>query len=749
MGIFREIFLRRTAASSRRGLLTLNKRSRPIRPTQLAFESLEDRRLLAVFSVDNLNDSGTGSLREAITLANADSIADEITFSVTGTIDLASQLPIISQPLTITGPGQSLLTLDAGDGADNTFGTGDGYRIFNVSNFTAIIDVEIRGLTLTGGDTGTVSTSTNPGGAIRNVENLTIRSSTIIRNAAPRGGGIYNRSDGSVTIIASTIEENRAVGELGGFGGGIYSFGNSTIQSSTLSGNTATARGGGLYSSISPMVTITGSTVSGNSAGTLGGGIAVFGTLNLTSSTITGNEAFQTGGGISSFFSSTLNVISSIVAGNRAGSSDNIQGSLDINTQNLIDVDPLLGPLADNGGPTKTHALLPGSPALDAGLAPVHVYELDGTLTDAMGGPDLAALGGSIFIPAGEYHFGPNQGLNLSSANIDPTEYTIEIDFSFDALSGFQKILDFKNLVADAGLYTLDDTLRFFGPSFSSGSILAVDTLHHLVLSRDGATDEVRASIDGTEVFSFVDTGGSAVFSATDQIIRFFQDDNATGQGEAESGFVDRIRIFDAAIESNDQRGAKFNRIVGSAIDIGAYEAQMAPSADFDSDGDVDGADFLSWQRGFGKANAVRTDGNSDDDTDVDTSDLTAWSTTFGQEATSLAAIVSSGLEVMGRRQSAGGREELTDAALSDDALLDAAIAMEWLGSGANEEAKFVAEPAIFDAKFVASYKNDLGAPGPAASRFAEHVGATTVEDKTNDAYEPWLVDDLMERVFG
>jgi len=63
----------------------------------LHVEQLEDRRLLAVFSVDNLNDSGAGSLREAIGLANADTVADEITFSVTGTIDLASQLKI-TQP---------------------------------------------------------------------------------------------------------------------------------------------------------------------------------------------------------------------------------------------------------------------------------------------------------------------------------------------------------------------------------------------------------------------------------------------------------------------------------------------------------------------------------------------------------------------------------------------------------------------------------------------------------------------------
>ncbi len=656
------------AASRRRHNRGVRSRMASPLTRRLHFETLEDRRMLAVITVDNLNNSGAGSLREAIGLANTDTVADEITFSVNGTIDLASQLPTISQPLTITGPGQSLLTLDAGDGADNLPATGDGYRIFFVDNFTAVIDVEISGLTLTGGDTGTDTTSTNLGGAIRNRENLTITSSTIARNAAPRGGGIENNSDGTLTIIDSTIEENQAIAELGGFGGGIYSFGNTTIKSSTLSGNTATGRGGGVYSSLNPTISVTNSTLSGNTAGTLGGGIAVVGTLNLANSTVTGNEAVQSGGGISAFGGSfTVNATSSIVAGNTAGIGNNVAGTLNTNTQNLIDVDPLLGPLADNGGSTRTHALLPGSPALDAGLAPVHVYELDGSLADAMGGPALVGLGGTF--TASGYDFGPNEGLNLSLANIDPAEYTIEIDFSFNALFGFQKVLDFKNLASDSGLYTLDDTLRFFGPNAVSGNIFTVDTLYRLVLARDDSTDEVRASIDGTEVFRFVDTLEFAVFSATDQIIRFFQDDNVTGQSEAEGGFVDRIRIFDAALESNDQRGASFARVAGAAIDIGAYEAQSAPSADFVDNDIIDGADFLAWQRGFGiTVGAVRADGNADDDGDVDASDLAAWELTFGQtEATPLVA----------NEQAVG----------SNEALIDAAIAVEWLRSGQVSEA--------------------------------------------------------------
>ena len=128
-------------------------RSRPTSDRRLHLETLEHRRLLAVFPRSTISTTRARAvLRDAIGLANADSVADEITFSVTGTINLASQLPTITQPLTITGPGADLLTLDAGDGADNTFGTGDGYRIFRITG-AETLDVEISGLTLTGGDT--------------------------------------------------------------------------------------------------------------------------------------------------------------------------------------------------------------------------------------------------------------------------------------------------------------------------------------------------------------------------------------------------------------------------------------------------------------------------------------------------------------------------------------------------------------------------------------------------------------------
>ena len=154
--------------------------------------------MLANFTVTNLLDSGLGSLRNAIDMANGNGEADVINITAIGTISLASQLPTITDNLIITGPGQTLFTIDAGNGTDATMATGDGFRIFNIDDGdqNTSIDVTFVGLTLTGGD------SASSGGAILNRENLTLADSKISGNAASRGGGISNSSGLSVTNVA-------------------------------------------------------------------------------------------------------------------------------------------------------------------------------------------------------------------------------------------------------------------------------------------------------------------------------------------------------------------------------------------------------------------------------------------------------------------------------------------------------------------------------------------------------------------
>ena len=206
----------------------LATRSLSRRRRRLIAEPLEPRHLLVAFLVTNTNDTGTGSLRKAIADSNTNALADTISFSslfnTAQTIRIDSQLPTIVEDLSITGPGQDLLTIDAHGGADNIVGNGSGFRIFNIDDGITNnqINVAISGMTLTGGDTAA------SGGAILNLENLSLNDSTVSGNAAPNGsshgGGIYSYN-GTLDITSSTISGNTARSAGGfGYGGGFTDF---------------------------------------------------------------------------------------------------------------------------------------------------------------------------------------------------------------------------------------------------------------------------------------------------------------------------------------------------------------------------------------------------------------------------------------------------------------------------------------------------------------------------------------------
>jgi predicted outer membrane repeat protein len=220
---------------------------------------------------------------------------------------------------------------------------------------------------------------------------LTVSNSTLSGNSADDGGGIYNQ--GTLTVSTSTLSGNIATGYYGG--GGIYNGGRLTVSNSTLSGNSATysnGSGGGIYTP--GTLTVSNSTLSGNTSNRNGGGILCFGPVTLTNVTITANRANNFGGGL--YVDSGTPVLhNTLIAGNFNGATgtirDDVYGALNsAGDYNLIGdgtrmtglqsgvngnlvgsaaapIDPRLGPLQDNGGPTKTHALLAGSPALITG----------------------------------------------------------------------------------------------------------------------------------------------------------------------------------------------------------------------------------------------------------------------------------------------------------------------------------------------------------------------------------------------
>ena len=192
------------------------------------------------------------------------------------------------------------------------------------------------------------------------------------------GGGIYN-SFSTVELIDSTISGN--ITRLWSLGGGIYSEGGTlSIIGSTVSGNSTHWDGGGLYNS-STDLTVVNSTFSGNSNVEGGGDIYNFATATLTNTTISQNSASIFGGGFYNF-GGALRLRNTIIAGNEAPTGPDCYDDVPSSGYNLIgdtadcgfvaapgdlvNVDPMLGPFRRDGGPTRTHALLDGSPAIDA-----------------------------------------------------------------------------------------------------------------------------------------------------------------------------------------------------------------------------------------------------------------------------------------------------------------------------------------------------------------------------------------------
>ncbi|HEX7103208.1 MAG TPA: choice-of-anchor Q domain-containing protein, partial [Nitrolancea sp.] len=176
------------------------------------------------------------------------------------------------------------------------------------------------------------------------------------------GGGIYN--NGTLIVTNCTISNNSAPGG----GGGIYNYGSATVIGSTIAnntaGSTASNSAGGGFDNVGSAAIIANSTIIGNFANYGGGGISSINNMSVINSTITGNTTSDFGDGILGLAGGVVTVTNSIVAGN--GTVD-VYGTVTNGGHNLIGGNPLLNPLASDGGPTQTMSLQSSSPAIDAG----------------------------------------------------------------------------------------------------------------------------------------------------------------------------------------------------------------------------------------------------------------------------------------------------------------------------------------------------------------------------------------------
>jgi len=455
-------------------------------------KQLEDRTVPALFTVTNTNNDLAGSLRQAIIDSNALAGADTIDFAggVVGTITLTTGEMAVTDNLTISGPGASVLKIDGNSAS----------RVFNIDKANVQLKVNISGLTFM----NCISAAT--GGAIFiSDENVTLTKCDLINNKGTEGGAINvagiasseasvfltldgcnvksnsttaASSDGgainlnkcvNVVIRNTTISGNVAVRR----GGGLYfqNRGGLLLENSTVSGNQAGGDGGGIY--FYNIVTESGfnvrnSTISGNSAGANGGGISVLrgnGTFNFENSTIVNNSATLSGGGISTRPLTTaadnitrVIVESTIISGNTALNGIDVYTDISKNPVpfiarnsaigdltgianffdqggNLPPATPLnLGLLQNNGGQVETHLPASGSPLINGGRNPAALT------TDSRGVGFPRVSGARIDIGAAEVQSDPIPTAAATETNISTagaTKQTVTVVYVDDGLVSF------------------------------------------------------------------------------------------------------------------------------------------------------------------------------------------------------------------------------------------------------------------------------------------------------------------------
>lgn len=217
------------------------------------------------------------------------------------------------------------------------------------------------------------TTTGGMGGGIHNTGQLTISNSKFSANSTSpveNGGGLSNL--GNALITTSFFIDNLAPH---GLGGGIYNGGQLTILADTLAANQASSgRGGGLYSGTAGTLSISNATFSGNYSGYEGGGLYVGGSAIILNSTIFNNLPNSVVHNGSAVVSVKNTIIAGAPTGNCVGAITSLGNNLEDQAtcgftapNDLQNTNPELGPLADNGGPTPTHALIPGSPAINGG----------------------------------------------------------------------------------------------------------------------------------------------------------------------------------------------------------------------------------------------------------------------------------------------------------------------------------------------------------------------------------------------
>ncbi len=451
--------------------------------------------------VDSLSDDNNGITINGISLRDA--LLEVVGTAPPEIISFAAALN--GQTITLGGTSLTVtksLNIDASSLPDGVKIDGNGIttgqRVFYVSGG----DVVVNSLTITGGRT------TQAGGGIQNLGNLSLVACTVNGCFATAGGG------------------------------GIANYGNISLLRSTIHDNGATASGGGIFSN-SGTLTVTNSTLTGNASTTgLGGAILNFGALVLSNSTISRNSALLDGGGVftqggTAQFKNTIlaanngsadsdlgvsGTTTTTLGGNLLGSESrftslfpigNPNANGDIVSANASRIDPGLAPLARNGGATPTMSLLPGSPAVDKGVATTLLTDQRGAERVLAGGLDI----GAFETAASNYSL---SGLVLN-ATINPALTSMGVRFEISTDPNF---LPSVSTFAGSGIQALTDGTAS-SAAFNNPTGVAQDAAGNLFIA-DAGNNSIRminpsgvvSTIAGTGSFGFDNgPGNSATFA--------------------------------------------------------------------------------------------------------------------------------------------------------------------------------------------------------------------------------------------
>ncbi len=415
------------------------------------------------------------------------------------------------------------------------------------------------------------------------------------------GSRIFNidNGDNGIDISAAISGLTLTGGDVSDAGGAIFTRENLTLTSSTISGNAAGEDGGGVYSRGADL-TIVDSTISGNNTLDFtffsdGGGVfARGGTVSISDSAFVGNTSYGRAGALR-VVNNTVTIERTTFDGNVStndwgGAINGSASTMSVNESTFI-ANQATSPLRAGGG--RGGAIL-------------------------IEGQAVLSVNNSTFSDNSARHGGAIAGNSTSPAMLTISHSTIVWNSATRGGGG----INTSGILAPVLTHTIvanNQHALDLGPPIDNdigGSVTADWSLIEAIVGTITGNNNI---IQDPQLGPLQNNGGPTFSHA------LLPGSPAIDMGDpAAAAGVGGVPVA-------DQRGGLYTRVYGGRIDIGAFETQPQ-HADFDTDGDVDGFDFLAWQRGHGipAPNAVKADGDADGDTDVDADDLAAWENAFG-----------------------------------------------------------------------------------------------------------------------